>query len=52
MFTATLAGADVARAAGYRRVAPFVPEPALPDLADLELGGGTSGRAAAGSPMP
>src|SRR5215207_10059610 len=43
LFTATLAGADVARAAGYHRVAPFIPEAALPDLGDLSLGGGTSG---------
>lgn len=43
VFTATLAGAHVAREAGYRVVAPFVPEPAMADLADLELCGGTSG---------
>ena len=43
VFTATLAGAGVARRAGYRVVAPFVPEPALVDLAGLELCGGTSG---------
>ena len=43
MFTATLAGAQVAKQAGYRTVAPFVPEPALVDMADLELCGGTSG---------
>lgn len=45
VFTATLAAADIARDAGYRCVAPFVPEPALADLGDLELCGGTSGRA-------
>ncbi|MEO8089097.1 MAG: TIGR01458 family HAD-type hydrolase [Gemmatimonadales bacterium] len=50
VYTATLAGADVARDAGYRCVAPFVPEAALMDLNDLELCGGTSGRAASRSP--
>ena len=44
VFTATLAGAHVAKQAGYRVVAPFVPEPALVDMAGLELCGGTSGR--------
>jgi phospholysine phosphohistidine inorganic pyrophosphate phosphatase len=44
VFTATLAGADLAGSLGHRRVAPFVPEPALEDLAGLTLGGGTSGR--------
>jgi phospholysine phosphohistidine inorganic pyrophosphate phosphatase len=44
VFTATLAGAELARAAGHRRIAPFVPEPALEDLNELELAGGTSGR--------
>ena len=44
IFTATLAGTELARAAGHRRVAPFVPEPALQDMSGLELGGGTSGR--------
>lgn len=44
IFTATLAGTELARAAGHRRVAPFVPGPALEDMAGLELGGGTSGR--------
>ena len=43
VFTATLAGAEAARQAGYRVVAPFVPELALADLADMELCGGTSG---------
>jgi HAD superfamily hydrolase (TIGR01458 family) len=46
IFTATLAGAGLARAAGHRRVAPFVPEAALQDMAGLELGGGTSGKRA------
>jgi phospholysine phosphohistidine inorganic pyrophosphate phosphatase len=50
LFTATLAGAQVARAAGYRRVAPFLPEAALPDLTSLSLGGGTSGIPAEGVP--
>jgi phospholysine phosphohistidine inorganic pyrophosphate phosphatase len=44
LFTATLAGAELAAAEGYRRAAPFLPEPAMPDLAGLELAGGTSGR--------
>ena len=43
VFTATLAGVHVAKQAGYRVVAPFVPEQALADMADLELAGGTSG---------
>ena len=43
IFTATLAGLELARAAGYSRVAPFTPEPALEDLAGLDLVGGTSG---------
>jgi HAD superfamily hydrolase (TIGR01458 family) len=44
VFTATLAGTELAKQAGYRMVAPFVPEPALADMAGLELRGGTSGR--------
>ncbi len=44
VFTTTLAGTQLARQAGYRVVAPFVPEPALSDMAGLELRGGTSGR--------
>jgi len=44
VFTATLAGTDVVKDAGYRCVAPFVPEPALADMDDLELCGGTSGQ--------
>jgi phospholysine phosphohistidine inorganic pyrophosphate phosphatase len=43
VFTATVAGAQMAKQAGYRVVAPFVPEPALADMAGLELRGGTSG---------
>jgi HAD superfamily hydrolase (TIGR01458 family) len=50
LFTATLAGVEVARAAGWRLVAPFIPEAALPDMTGLELVGGTSGRAALGVP--
>src|SRR6476659_560818 len=37
VFTATVAGAVLARTAGYRRVAPFIPEPALEDIQELEL---------------
>jgi phospholysine phosphohistidine inorganic pyrophosphate phosphatase len=51
VFTATLAGAEVARDAGYGCVAPFVLEPALVDLGDLDLCGGTSGRPATRSPQ-
>jgi phospholysine phosphohistidine inorganic pyrophosphate phosphatase len=43
VFTATLAGVELLRAAGHRRVAPFVPAGALEDMSDLELVGGTSG---------
>lgn len=51
VFTATLAGAEVARDAGYGCVAPFVLEPALVDLSHLDLCGGTSGRAATRNPQ-
>lgn len=44
LFTATLAGSLLAHTAGYRCAAPFVPEPALQDMAQLELVGGTSKR--------
>jgi phospholysine phosphohistidine inorganic pyrophosphate phosphatase len=44
IFTATLAGAAVARDSGLRVVAPFLPAPALEDLSGLELVGGSSGR--------
>jgi HAD superfamily hydrolase (TIGR01458 family) len=47
IFTAPVAGTVLARSAGYRSVAPFLPEPALEDLGELQLVGGTSGRAAA-----
>jgi phospholysine phosphohistidine inorganic pyrophosphate phosphatase len=43
IFTATLAGAAVAREAGHRVVAPFLPPAALEDLAGLELSGGVAG---------
>ena len=46
IFTATLAGVGLARKAGFSRIAPFIPEAALVDLDLLDLGGGTSGRAA------
>ena len=44
IFTATLAGAALARSGGMRVVAPFLPAPALEDLSGLELVGGTSPR--------
>jgi HAD superfamily hydrolase (TIGR01458 family) len=50
IFTATLAGAELARAAGYIRVAPFTPEAALEDLAGLDLVGGTSRHSAGTAP--
>jgi HAD superfamily hydrolase (TIGR01458 family) len=43
VFTATLAGVELLREAGHRRVAPFIPAGALEDMTDLELVGGTSG---------
>jgi HAD superfamily hydrolase (TIGR01458 family) len=42
--TATLAGVELVRAAGYGRVAPFVPAGALEDMMGLDLRGGTSDR--------
>jgi HAD superfamily hydrolase (TIGR01458 family) len=51
VFTATVAGAEVARDAGYGCVAPFLPEAALADLMDLDLCGGTSGKAATRTPQ-
>jgi phospholysine phosphohistidine inorganic pyrophosphate phosphatase len=51
VFTATLAGNLLARTAGYRCVAPFVPEPALQDMAELELVGGTSNRPRGSGPQ-
>jgi phospholysine phosphohistidine inorganic pyrophosphate phosphatase len=50
VFTATLAGSVFARTAGYRYVAPFILEPALVDVAELELVGGTSGQPAVRPP--
>jgi len=50
LFTATLAGSLLARTAGYQRVAPFIPEPALADMEQLELVGGTSGSGSARVP--
>jgi HAD superfamily hydrolase (TIGR01458 family) len=50
IFTATLAGRDLARTAGHISVAPFTPEPALEDLQPLELMGGTSGLPAQRTP--
>jgi phospholysine phosphohistidine inorganic pyrophosphate phosphatase len=51
VFTATLAGSVLVRTAGYRRVAPFIPEVAMEDLGDLELVGGTSGLPATRAPQ-
>jgi HAD superfamily hydrolase (TIGR01458 family) len=47
IFTATLAGAALAREAGHRTVAPFLPAAALEDLVGLELAGGLAGPAGA-----
>ena len=44
IFSATLAGAALARELGHRVLAPFLPAPALEDLAGFELVGGVSGR--------
>lgn len=52
VFTATLAGAELARAGGHRVVAPFLPAEALEDLAGLRLVGGTSGRPAGPGSLP
>ena len=43
VFTAVFAGAEWMKARGYRRVAPFVSEDALPDLQEFTLTGGTAG---------
>jgi hypothetical protein len=51
VFTASLAGSVLAHTAGYRFVAPFMPEPALQDMAGLELAGGTSNRPRNGVPQ-
>jgi HAD superfamily hydrolase (TIGR01458 family) len=50
LFTATLAGSLLAHTAGYRCIAPFIPEAALEDVQQLELSGGTSGRASVRAP--
>jgi HAD superfamily hydrolase (TIGR01458 family) len=50
IFTATLAGAALARDLGVGVVAPFMPSPALVDLSGLRLVGGSSGRAREGAP--
>jgi HAD superfamily hydrolase (TIGR01458 family) len=50
IFTATLAAVRLALKAGHNRIAPFVPEAALEDMAPLELAGGTSGRPARARP--
>jgi HAD superfamily hydrolase (TIGR01458 family) len=44
IFSATLAGAALAREFGYQALAPFLPAPALDDLAGFTLVGGVSGR--------
>ncbi|HEX2218088.1 MAG TPA: TIGR01458 family HAD-type hydrolase [Gemmatimonadales bacterium] len=44
IFTATLAGAALARDAGHQVLAPFLPAPAHEDLAGFELVGGLSSR--------
>jgi len=44
VFTATLAAGELALAAGYACVAPFLAESALEDMGALRLVGGTSGR--------
>jgi phospholysine phosphohistidine inorganic pyrophosphate phosphatase len=51
IFTATMAGRTLAVNAGHRSVAPFLLEPALEDLAELELAGGTSSWDSAGLPQ-
>jgi phospholysine phosphohistidine inorganic pyrophosphate phosphatase len=51
VFTATLAGSVLARTAGLRCVAPFIPEPALEDMGELELVGGTSGQSVTRAPQ-
>jgi phospholysine phosphohistidine inorganic pyrophosphate phosphatase len=51
IFTATLAASTLAREAGYARIAPFLPEAALEDLAVFELVGGTSGKPRSGPPQ-
>ena len=50
ILTPLIAAAGIARARGCTVVAPFLPAPALADLADLTLTGGTSGRPAGRTP--
>jgi phospholysine phosphohistidine inorganic pyrophosphate phosphatase len=50
IFTATIAGRELAQSAGHRSAAPFTPDAALEDLQPLELMGGTSGRPAHRTP--
>lgn len=52
IFTAVVAGAEVARSQGARRLAPFVAEAALPDLEGFELVGGTTGQMGTSGPAP
>lgn len=52
LFTATLAGVETARAGGHQVVAPFVAAPALADMSELRLVGGTSGQAARPGEVP
>lgn len=46
MLTPVIAAATIARTRGYTMLAPFLPAPALADLAGFDLRGGTSGRPA------
>lgn len=48
VFTAVLAGAEIARQQGANVVAPFIDERALPDLGGFQLVGGTSGETSVG----
>lgn len=50
VLTPVIAAARIARARGCSVVAPFLPPPALADLSDLALVGGTSGRPADRTP--
>jgi HAD superfamily hydrolase (TIGR01458 family) len=43
IFSATLAGVALAQERGYRTLAPFLPAPALVDLAGFDLVGGVTG---------
>ena len=44
LFTATVAGAELARERGHRAIAPFLPEAGFEDLTGFDLAGGTSAR--------